>query len=93
MIYRQDGQVIEKVDFNIVDIGLSRELTLEVVNDQKGGLENLIFYVEGAEIVSAPTYIAPFATEAVVVTWTPSLDLEDPLVGKIGATGKRVYRD
>ncbi len=93
-IVRQDGEEVVDgiIDFNRVHVGLERELTLTVENPNEVSLVNFKLLVEGAEIVSAPTYIPPFATADVVLNWSPSLDLREGLHGKLNLKGELEYK-
>jgi len=88
----QNNNKISFIDFGIVEVGKSKEVTVIVENDSTAYLENLVFKCEDVKVLEAPIRLDPNASGVVKLLWVPSISLKKPLKAELKVEGIEVYK-
>jgi len=80
------------IDFGIVEVGTTKEVTLYLHNDSDAVIRNLKYAIgnKKVELVNPPERIVPRGVEALRFRWSPTL-LKQPLKTTIEITGEEIY--
>jgi len=85
----------DRISFGEVEVGLKKEITIYILNDTDGELENIELDIpenHGVTIIDKPETINKHGSTPVTLRWKPSLDLREALETNMIITAKEIYR-
>lgn len=89
----QGGKEITAIDFGAVEIGVKKEIAVDIVNDSDAALRELQISVNPEIIIESkvPAFMLPRDTVTLKLSWMPKLTIKKPVKADLEITGKEVY--
>ena len=86
-------ELIEILDFGIVQAGETKQFKFWVLNDLLGILNELEFILEHKElkILKSPKELLPHAVGELIIEWSPSITLKAGLKTKLHIRGTELW--
>jgi len=93
-LLNKDNIVIEEVDFGLVEVLSTKQVELTLWNDSEGEVTDIVVTISNKEvsIVKQPSFLLPDGKEALVLSWTPTLEVKRGLKTTVSVQGTEIYR-
>jgi len=83
--------IVPKIDFGLVEMGVKKDISIIIENETNATLIDLEYQASDIT-VSGPKEMMPHSKAELRLSWTPSLDLRQPLDTSIKIIGKEVFK-